>query len=1039
MNIAEATIRFRTFSLLATIAMVAAGVYAYFTMGRLEDPEFTIKEALVITSYPGASAAEVADEITDPIETAIQRMGQLDYVESLSEPGRSIVKVVMLDRYGTSELPQIWDELRRRVDDAARSLPPGASTPIVRDDFGDVYGVFYAVYGDGFSMAELEEYVETLRRELLLVDDVGSIQVFGAQPEVIYVEFSNERLAQLGLAPEFLVASLVGQNLAADAGEVVAGTRRLRVSPTGQFQSVEEIGDLLILNNTADGTRLYLRDLAEITRGHLDPPRNLMFYDGRPAIGVAISTVAGGNVVRMGDAVTKRIAELKRQIPIGVEIGLVAHQAETVTEAINVFISSLVQAFAIVIGTLLIFMGPRSGFIIGLGLVLTVLGTFVIMKATGVMLERVSLGALVIALALMVDNAIVIVDGMQALMQRGVDATEAAAKVVKQTAMPLLGATFVAVFAFAAIGLSQDSTGEYTVSLFLVMLYSLMLSWVLAITITPLLGFWLMKSPKTPEKEPYSGVVFRGYRGFLDLCFRHRWTVLLITAGLLVSAAISFRHVERSFFPPSTRPQFMVHSWAPRGTSIDTVERDALAMTEFVQGLDGVTGVATFVGAGSPRFLLTYTPEDPSPDYSLMLVAVEDMHVIGGLMEKIENELRATRPDHTILARRFALGPSHLQRVQVRIRGADPEVLQTLKGEVVAAFESDPDVIDVNDDWRERVPVVVPVVNEMQARDAGLTRRDIADAVRFNTDGMTVGLYREGDVLMPIIARPREGERRTIADVRDAELWSPSAQRRIPMRQVVRDFRTDSEFTLFHRRDRLPTITVKADAQSGDANGVVQRLMPVIAAIDTPPGYSIEWGGEHENSTTAQRSLAGNIPIVGILMVLTVIALFNAVRPPLIIFTAVPLGIIGVSFGLLATGQPFGFMALLGFMSLSGMLIKNAIVLLDEIGARMADAEDPLVAIREAGVSRLSPVTLAAFTTVLGMIPLLSDAFFVAMAVAIMAGLTFATVLTLVVVPVLYAVLYRVREGQKRDRGAAVDRDAPSKSASGAPVDAERS
>ncbi|MBX3356272.1 MAG: efflux RND transporter permease subunit [Phycisphaeraceae bacterium] len=1010
MNIAEATIRFRTFSLIATLAMVAGGVYAYMTMGRLEDPEFTIKEALIITHYPGASATEVAEEVTDAIETAVQRMGQVDHVESISEPGRSVVKVVMRDRYDGNALPQIWDELRRRVDDAARTLPPGTSVPLVRDDFGDVYGVFYAISGDGFPMSTLEEYAETLRRELLLVEDVGSIQLFGVQPEVVFVEFATERIAQLGLAPELLIASLVGQNLAVDAGEIVAGNRRLRVEPTGQFRSVEEIGDLLILNNTADGTRLYLRDIATITRGYADPPANLMFFNGAPAIGVALSTVSGGNVVRMGDAVTSRMKELEAQIPIGVEIGLVAHQADTVTAAIDVFVTSLVQAFAIVIGTLMIFMGLRSGLIIGLGLVLTVLGTFVIMKATGVMLERVSLGALVIALALMVDNAIVIVDGMQGLMQRGINAIEAASRVVRQTAMPLLGATFVAVFAFAAIGLSQDRTGEYTVSLFLVMLYSLMLSWVLAITITPLLGFWMMSVPKTPQKEPFTGAVFRGYRRFLDLCFRHRMAVLLVVLGLLISAVLAFRHVERSFFPPSTRLQFMVHSWAPRGTAIEVTTRDALAMADTIMGFDGVTDVATFVGAGSPRFLLTYTPEDPSPAYALTLVSVDDPSVIGPLLAKIERDFRESFPDHSILARRFSLGPSHLQRIQVRIRGSDPEVLQSIKGDVMAAFSADADIVDLSDNWRERTPLVVPVVNEIHARDAGLTRRDIAQAIRFSTDGIQVGLYREGDALLPIIARPRQGERQTIESVRDAEIWSPIASRRIPLRQVVGEFRTTSEHTIHHRRDRLPTITVKADAASGDADGAVRRLMPAVAAIALPPGYSIDWGGEFEDSTTAQRSLAGNLPLVGILMVLTVIALFNAVRPPLIVFTVVPLGIIGVSFGLLATGQPFGFMALLGFMSLSGMLIKNAIVLLDEIGVRIKDSDNPLMAIREAGVSRLSPVMLAAFTTVLGMIPLLSDAFFVAMSVAIMAGLTFATVLTLVVVPVLYAVLFRVQE-----------------------------
>lgn len=1011
MNIAEATIRNRVFASIATLVMVLMGVAAYLQMGRLEDPEFTIKEALVVTAYPGATAQEVADEVTEPIESAIQRLGQLDRVESVSQPGLSIVTVVIRDQYTSAELPQVWDELRRRVGDAARSLPPGALPPVVRDDFGDVYGVFYTISGDGFSDAQLEAYATTLRRELLLIPDVGSIQLFAARPEVVYVEFSPERLAQLGIAPEVLAATLAGQNFAAPAGRIAVGNRRIRLEPTGQFTSVEDIGNLLLLANPEQGTKLYLRDVAEIHRGYEEPASTLMRFNGRPAVGLAISTVQGGNVVRMGEAVTRRIEELKTQIPVGVEIGLVAHQANTVNEAIRLFISSLIQAFAIVIGTLMLFMGLRPGLIIGLGLTLTVLGTFAIMHATGVMLERVSLGALVIALALMVDNAIVIVDGMQVLIQRGVDRIEAAGRVVKQTAWPLLGATLVAVLAFAAIGLSQDSTGEYTRSLFLVMLYSLMLSWVLAVTITPLMGYWLLKVPEKPQEDPYSGFVYRFYDRMLGALLRHRWATVAVSAVLLIVSIGAFRYVARNFFPPSTRPQFMVHIWQPQGTTIEAADRFAEEARELLQGLDHVTNVATIVGQGSPRFLLTYTPEIQNPAYALLLVEVDDHRAVSGLLRKVEEELRPKAPGATVLARQFALGPGDLQKIQIRVRGPEPDTVHRLAGEVKKILAADSDIIDLQDDWRERVPLVRPLVRENQARDLGITRRDIAEAMRYATDGVTVGIYREGDALLPIVARPTADTRERISGVLDGQIWSPVAGARVPMLQVVGDLETTSEHQFHHRRDRLPTVTVLADAASGNSNGAVARLTPKIAEIDLPPGYTIEWGGEFEDARRAQLAIAGNLPLVGLLMFLTVVALFNAVRTPLIVFTVVPLAIVGVSFGLLFTGQPFGFMALLGFMSLSGMLIKNAIVLLDEIGVRLKDATDPIAAIRAAGVSRMSPVVLAAVTTVLGMIPLLPDAFFVAMSVAIMAGLSFATLLTLLVVPVLYAILFRLVEG----------------------------
>ncbi len=1009
MNIAEATIRNRTFAVIATLAMIGAGVISYFQMGRLEDPEFTIKDALIVTIYPGASAQEVAEEVTDQIELAVQRMGQLDEVTSVSEPGRSIVTVSISDRFDSSELPQIWDELRRRVGDAARAMPPGAMTPIVRDDFGDVYGVFYAIYGDGFSFSDLSDHAETIRRELLLIDDVGSVLLFGEQQETITIEFSAERLAQLGIAPDVLHAALAGQNLATASGDVLVGGSRFRLDPTGQFQSVEEIAKLLILANPVDGTRLYLGDVAEIRREYADPPTVMMKYNGRPAIGLAISTVQGGNVVRMGEAVTRRMEELNTQIPVGVEIGLIAHQADTVTDAVQVFVSSLVQAFAIVIGVLMIFMGLRSGILIGVILTFTVIGTFAIMHATGVMLERVSLGALVIALALMVDNAIVIVDGMQSLIRQGVDHVTAAGRIVKQTALPLLGATMVAIFAFAAIGLSQNSTGEYTRSLFLVMLYSLLLSWVLAVTITPLLGYWLLKAPKDSSSAQYSGIVYRVYDGFLGWCLGRRYTLIGVMLVLMVLAVGAFAYVERSFFPPSTRPQFMIHAWAPRGTAIETVAANADAMFETIRAVDGVTDVGTFVGGGAPRFLLTYTPENQDPSYCLLVVSVDDHREIDGIMASLETTLREQQPDSFLIARKFALGPGHLQKMEVRVRGPNPEVLQELAGEVRAKFAADWDIMDVRDDWRERVPLVRPEVNEMQARDAGLTRRQIASTMRFLTTGLPIGVYRERDTLLPIIARPPASERERIEDLRDAQIWSPVANRRIPMRQVVGGYRTVSEHTLYHTRNRVPTITIYADARSGDAASAVDRLMPELETIKLPPGYSIEWGGEYADSRDAQLALASNFPLVGLLMVLTVVALYNAVRPPFIVFLVVPLGIVGVSFGLLFTGQPFGFMALLGFLSLAGMLIKNAIVLLDEMRARIESSDDPAKAIRAAGVSRLSPVVLAAVTTVLGMIPLLPDAFFVAMAVTIMAGLTFATVLTLVMVPVIYAALFGIK------------------------------
>ncbi|MFU8828173.1 MAG: efflux RND transporter permease subunit [Phycisphaerales bacterium] len=1018
MNIALLTIRFRVFASVACVVLAFAGVWAYQEMGRLEDPEFSIKQAQIITRYLGASAQEVAEEVTDGIERALQRMEQIERVTSVSEPGRSTVTVVIRDRFTSRDLPQIWDELRRRVQDAARALPPGASDPIVYDDYGDVYGVFYAVYGDGYSFAELRDHAEMLRRELLLVDGVGKITLFGEQQEVVYIEFARERLAQIGIPPEALYASLEGQNLAAPSGRVRAGGMMLRIDPTGQFRSVEDIGDLLVLHPAAAGKRLYLRDVATITRGYIDPPSAMMRFNGHEAVGLAISTVPGGNVVRMGEGVRERVQELAASTPIGIELGLIAHQADAVNEAVNSFIMSLLQSIAIIIGVLMISMGLRSGVLIGAVLALTVLATFVVMHATGIMIERVSLGALIIAMGMLIDNAIVIIDLMLVGMRRGLDRTTAAARAVRQSWAPLLGATVVAILSFAAIGLSQDSTGEYTRSLFLVMLYALGLSWVISITITPLLGYWFLKvPPAVPDRDPaepgdlYKGRIYLGYRRLLAVAIRRRWATVLAMLLLLGGSVIAFGRVDQTFFPPSTRAQFMVHIWLSEGSQIEQTRDVADELTRATLAMPGVRDVSAFIGAGAPRFILTYSPESSNSSYAMLLVTVNDSALIGGLMRDVESHASESAPQAEAFARRFSLGPGDLQKIRVRLRGPDEEVLSALSNSVAEAFERDTDIIDIRDDWRGRVPMIRPVVSETHAREAGLTRRDIARAMLYHTEGVRIGVYREGEDLLPIIARPPSGERRGVEDLRDAYIWSPASDRRIPIRQVVGEFRTESEPGRIQRRDRLSTVTLSADSATANPAAVVARLRPVLDQIPIPIGYTLDWGGEDESSRDARAGIFRSFPLIGMLMALTVIGLFNAFRPPLIVAMVVPLAITGVAFGLLVTGQPFGFMALLGFMSLVGMLIKNAVVLLDEIGTRFREPIDrPIPVLLDAGVSRLRPVTIASLTTILGMIPLLKDAFFVSMAVTIMSGLMFATVLTLIVVPVLYAILYRLSD-----------------------------
>lgn len=1008
MNIAELTIERKTVSITLTILILVGGFVAYQTMGRLEDPEFTIKAATVITYYPGATAMEVAEEVTDEIETAIQKLGEVDYVKSLSMPGFSYIHVELKKVVPKEAIPQVWDELRRKVSDVQGKLPPGTTPSIVNDDFGDVYGVFYAVYGDGYSYAELKEYADLLRRELLLVQDVSDVTLFGAQQEAVYLEISRARMAQLGVSPQAIFSVLTGQNMAVEAGRIESGPQFIRIQPTGELESVQEIGEILIPHEE-EGTKLYLKNIASIRRGYVEPPSLLVNYNGMPAIGVGISTVEGGNVVVMGNAVSRRLRELEAQTPIGIEIGTIFQQSDNVTAAINGFVISLIEAVAIVVGVLIFAMGLRSGLIIGFILLLTVMGTFILMKYNGVMLERISLGALIIALGMLVDNAIVIVEGILVNSQRGMDKIKAAGAIVKQTMWPLFGATLVAILAFAAIGASNDSTGEYCRSLFQVILYSMFLSWVLAITLCPLYGVMFLKIKRQEgEADPYKGMLFQGYKKLLVFVLRHRLITIVLLAVLLVLAVYGFGFIEKSFFPDSTQPQFLVHYWLPQGTYITETAQSLSQIARDLMEYDEVAAVACCAGQGFLRFQLTYTPEEPNPAYGVVLVTVENYKQIPALMKKVNAYLAEAHPEAQSYCRRFMLGPGDPFKIQARLRGADPRVIRGLSLQIEQIMIAMPEATDVSTDWRQQVPVIRPLVAETQARNAGITRTDIAHALLYATEGRTVGYYREKDELLPIIARSPQAERADASELNNVEIYSTVAQRFIPLRQAVVDFKTVTENQIIRRRNRLPTLTVRCDPKEGPASPVFAALQGPIEAIGLPEGYTLEWGGEYENSTDAQAALMANIPVIVVLIVLIVITLFNSVRQPLIIFLTVPLAIIGVTAGLLLTDQPFGFMALLGFMSLAGMLIKNSIVLIDEINAQLASGKNPFLAVVDSGVSRVRPVSMAALTTVMGMLPLVTDAFFVAMAVTIMFGLTFATVLTLVVVPALYTLFYKI-------------------------------
>lgn len=1031
MNLGVASVKNQRVAFLCILLTLLGGFYSYQNIGRLEDPEFTIKEALIITPYPGASAEEVAKEVSNPIETACQQLGQLKRVDSESTRGRSVVSAIIKDHFNKQSIPQVWDELRRKVADIQPALPPSArGRSMVIDDFGDVYGIFLTITGEGYSSAELRRYAEFLRREVQTVQDVQKVELFAEQQESVYLEISRQRLAQLGINEDQIYAQLQAKNVVADGGRVRVGDEHLTIDPTGGFQSAEQMLDLAI-GSDRTGRQLLLRDVAKLKRGEQDPPRRLLRFDGKPAIGLGISTVQGGNVVTLGAAVRKRLAELKRNQPIGIEIGEINFQPDAVTTATNAFSFNLVKAVTIVFLVLLFAMGMRAGFLIGIVLMLTILATIQVMYFQHILLERISLGAFIIALCMLTDNAIVIAEGMKVRIESGEDKLSVIRDVVVQCQWPLLGATAIAVIAFAAIGLSDDNTGEYCNSLFWVIFISLAISWVAAITITPLLGYLLFKpDPEAASKDPYAGRLFQTYKHILIVSLRHRWMVVAVSIVLFVAALFGFRHVSQSFFPPATRPQFLVDVYLPAGTHIRESEAFADTVQRFIQQQPGVAHVNSFIGGGGLRFLLVYSPERENPAYVEFLINVADESKVSKVQDAVQHYIDTNFPNANAVAKKFLLGPGQGGRIQARFSGPDPMELRALANKAIQIIRDDGGAVCVRHDWREREKVIRPKLLEEQALRNGITRVEVAEALQSGFEGRTVGFYREpGDSghgiypqesrLLPIIARPPLDERNDIDALHGLQIWSPVARRMIPLSQVATGANLAWEDPVIMRRDRFPTITVHADPRSGLPSELLSRVRPAIEKIQLPPGYSLEWGGEYEDSRNARKALAEPLPLALVIIVLIVMAIFNSARSTLVICITVPLAIIGVTAGLLLTNQAFGFMALLGAIALAGEQIKNSIVLVDEFKTQRHDLGKPVYqSIVDGSVSRLRPVMLVAVTTVLGMIPLTQDPFFSAMAVTIMFGLSFACVLTMIVVPSLYAICYSAHESDAPQQGA---------------------
>ncbi|MFQ5728753.1 MAG: efflux RND transporter permease subunit [Waddliaceae bacterium] len=1029
--------------------MFFGGIASFFSLGQLEDPVFTIKTAVINTKYPGASPEEVELEVTDPLEKAIQELTQLKKIYSTSKAGESMIKVDIKDEYWSEKLPQIWDELRKKIRDASEKLPPGVETPVVSDDFGFVYGFLLAITGDGFSPREIEYYADALKKELSLIKGVSRVELWGAQPQVVYVDVSEQKLKELGVSGTTIIDTLSKQNMVVDSGGTDVDTTRFRISPTGEFARPEDIGELTLRPSSLDvisqlvsptghlstaqaetgssggSDFLKLKDLATIRRGYKEPPITMMRYDGKPALAIQIAGADDANIVEVGRRIDKRLKELTALLPVGVEYHKVAWQSDLVDESIQSFLINLVQAILIVLAVLIIPSGFRMGFIIGFDLIITILATFIFLSIEGIPLQRMSLGALIIAMGMMVDNAIVVSDNIAVKLRQGMDRTQAAIESVTSSAYPLFAATMVAVMAFYPIYASTAGAGEYCNTLFSVVAASLTISWLVAMFVTPVQCLDLLPDPepsqgKGEKKDEFDTPFFNRFRKLLSRLIRVRFLTIGVMGGMLFISVFCFGFVKQMFFPDSSRPQMMIDYWAPQGTRVQAVSEDVKKLEETFLASPLTESITTFIGAGPPRFYLPVDSEAPNQNYAQMIINFPNYRNVDPFIEKFGPWAKKHFPQALLRFRKYAVGTSNTWKFEARFSGpatADLETLRKLGNEAQGIAMSSPYGTDWRTDMLNRTMKMVPVFDQKRARLSSLTRDDLARTTRRGYDGVQVGLYRERDKLLPIVVRSVKEERAQFPNRLDVLQVQPLfTTQTIPLAQAISDIRLQWEDPIIVRFNRRCSVTVQGSPIPGQTFPTLKASVnDQINDIKLPSGYELFWDGEEESTKEAQQSLLPGVLPAAVLIVFLIVTVFSAYRPLAIIFLTIPFAAIGVTWGLLLLGTPFGFLALLGMMSLAGMMNKNIVVLLDACNENLAKGMDHYNAIVGASVTRVRPVLLAAGTTVLGVIPLVTDVFWTAMAVTIMAGLAFGSLLTLIVVPVLYSIFYKLKNPVQDD------------------------
>ena len=1045
-NLSEWALEHRSLVLYAMVVIALFGIVSYTRLGQSEDPPFTFKVMVIRTNWPGATARQVEEQITDKIEKKLQEAPNLDVIQSYSKPGESLVFFRMKDSAPPSAVPETWYEVRKKIGDMRQTLPAGIQGPYFNDEFGDVYGNVYALTGEGFSYADLKKYADRIRAELLRVPDVAKVEFFGEQEEKVYIELSNTRLATLGVDVQTIVNALATQNAIAPAGAFDTPSDKIYLRTSGDFDSVEAIRETTI---RANGRLFRIGDIARVFRGYADPPQPKMRFQGREALGIGVSMVKGGDIIELGTHLDAAVARLNRTLPVGLELEQVSSQPKAVQRSINEFGRSLAEAVVIVLAVSLLSLGLRTGFVVALSIPLVLAATFLFMHLFGIGLHKISLGALILALGLLVDDAIIAVEMMATKMEQGWDRLRAASFAYSSTSMPMLSGTLVTVAGFLPIATAASATGEYTRSIFQVTTIALAASWIAAVVFVPYLGYKLLPDLARPGGKPswlrrflarsaearaprlaqwfgtptsaahrshadreqaiYQTPFYRALRHVIQWCVVHRKSVVAVTIALFALSIFAFRFVPQQFFPASSRPELLVDLRLPQGSSFVATEAEVKRLEKLLAAEPGIVNYVSYVGQGSPRFYLPLDQQLANANFAQFVILTKGIpereRLRTRLIKLFEDDFQGLRANIT----RLENGPPVGFPVQFRVSGEDIPTVRRYAERVAEIMRENPNLANVQFDWDERAKAIKVEIDQEKVRLLGLSSQELSNFLNTSLNGLTVTHYREHDKLIEVLMRGTLDERAKLSHLPDLAIPTRSGKS-VPLSQIATISYTFEDGIVW-RRDRLPTITVRGNVYGNiQAPVVTAQIAPKLEPIraELPPGYRLETGGAVEDSAKGQKSVAAGAPLF-VLVVLTVliIQLQSFSRVAMVVLTA-PLGLIGVTVFMLAFNQPFGFVAMLGTIALSGMIMRNSVILVDQIDQDIRAGHLPGAAVVEATVRRFRPITLTAAAAVLAMIPLTRSAFFGPMAVAIMGGLVVATALTVLFLPALYAAWFRV-------------------------------